>query len=75
MTNLVKNSDKEKWGYSGYGMKFYNLILVIAKNNFLVLADRPTFAINGSFGSLPKKFSTNFYYNKNKILLEFALKS
>ena len=30
------------------------------KNNFLVLSESPTFAINGSFGSPEKMFSINF---------------
>ena len=63
-TNTVKNSDKEKYVYSGYGITF-NFIIFGAdnslsshvdnsKNNFIILGLNPTFVINGSF-RLPKK--------------------
>ena len=82
-TNIVKNSDKEKYVYSGYGITFYsagswsfcndfarNVVIFgvdissssntdNCENNFLVLGERATFGINGSFGSAQKKFSIN----------------
>ena len=39
------------------------------KNNFLVLGDGPTFAINESFGSTGKRFSINFSKANEKICL------
>ena len=79
-TSKVKNSDKEKYVYSSYGLTIdsagsrsfdngtaRNVIIFGVdnsspfhadnrKSNFLVLAEGPTFGINGSFGSPDKKF-------------------
>ena len=92
-TSVVKNSNKEKWIYSGYGTtsdrtgswsfnnNFARNIIIFGvdnissshadnrKNNFLVLGDGPTFGINGSFGSLGKKFSINFSKANTKFCL------
>ena len=49
-----------------------HLILIITnKNNFLVLGEGPTYGINGSFGSLEKKFSINFSKASTKFCLSF----
>ena len=82
-TNMIKNSDKEKYVYSGYRITFdsanswsfdndlaRNVITFGVdnsssshsdnrKNNFLILGNRPTYGINGSFGSPEKKFNIN----------------
>ena len=44
------------------------------KNNFLVLGDAGTFAINRSFSSREKNVSINLSKAKKIFLLEFALK-
>ena len=78
LTNILKNSDKEKYVYSGYriifdsegewsfGNDYARNVIIFGvdnsssfhsdnhKNNFLILAEGPTFGINGSFGS-PEK--------------------
>ena len=41
------------------------------KNNFLVLGDGPTYAINGSFGSSERKFKINFFKVNTKFCLSF----
>ena len=62
-TNIVKNSDKEKLVYSGYGIESDGTGNGSSshtdnhKNNFLVLGEGPTFISNGSFDSLDKNFS------------------
>ena len=95
VTNIVKNSDKEKYVYSGYGITFDSAgswsfdndtardVIIFGvdnsssshadnrKNNFLMLGDGPTFGINGSFGSLEKKFSINFSKANTKFCLSF----
>ena len=49
-----------------------HLILIITnKNNFLVLGEGLTYGINGSFGSLEKKFSINFSKASTKFCLSF----
>ena len=79
-TSIVKNSEKEKWVYGGYGIAFEvkckrnfsndydkNVIIFAVdnrssshfdnhKNNFLVLSERDTFGINGSFRKSKKKY-------------------
>ena len=39
------------------------------KNNFLELGEGPTFGMNGSFGSVHKKFGTNFIKANIKFFL------
>ena len=80
----MKNSDKEKYVYSGHGITFNSvgswsfdndfagnaIIFDIdngssshsdnCQNNFLILGEVLTYSINGSFGSLEKKFDINF---------------
>ena len=75
-TNIVKNSNKEKFVYSGYGITFgsagswsfgndfaRNVVIFgvynssSSDNNFLILAESPTYGINGTFGSPKKTFS------------------
>ena len=92
-TNIVKNSDKEKLVYSGYGIAFdgasswnfgndfaRNVVIFgvdnsslshtdNCKNNFLVLGEARAYGINGSFGSLEKKFSINFSKANTKFRL------
>ena len=92
-TNIVKNSDKEKCVYSGYGITFdsagswnfgnnfvRNVIIFDVdnslsshfdnrKNKFLILGEDPTYGINGSFGSLEKKFGINFTKGNTKFCL------
>ena len=76
-TNVVKNSDKLKYIYSGYGKtfdsgsswSFDNDFARNIKNNFLILSEGPTFGINGSFGSPEKHFDINF----SKVSTKFCL--
>ena len=64
----MKNSDKVKYVYSGYGIAFdgkcecnvgndlaKNLALTILNNDFLLLGEDPTFGINGRFSASEKK--------------------
>ena len=66
-TNKVKNSDKERYVYSGDRKIFHNaglwsfdndvarnVIILNRNNNFLVLGKGRNYGINRSFGSLEK---------------------
>ena len=69
-TNVVRNSDKEKYVYSGYEITFDSagswsfdndfarniIIFDNRRKNFLKLGEGPTYIINGSFGSPEKTF-------------------
>ena len=73
-TNIVKNSYKEKYVYSGCGITFdsagsWSFDDVdnsssshsdSPKNNFLILGEGPTFGINRCFGAPEKEFDVNF---------------
>ena len=63
-TNIVKNSDKEKYVYRGYGITFDSAGSSShsdnRKNNFFILGEVPTFGINTKFVLPKKKFSINF---------------
>ena len=91
VTNIVKNNDKEKSVYNGYGKVFdgkctcrfgsdYDRNVISFgfdnslscdadnyENNFLVLGKELKYGINGSFGSLEKKFRANFSKAKTKL--------
>ena len=96
-TSVVKNSDKKKYVYSGYGIIFdsagswifdndfsRNVMIIVGvdnsssshadkrKNDFVMLAEGPTFEINGIFGLSEKNFSINFSKENTKFAL-FAL--
>ena len=70
-TNIVKNSDKENYVYSGYKNFFDSTAswnfdddtapnVENRKQNFLLLLEVLTFDINGSYCSAEKKFSISF---------------
>ena len=74
-TNIVKNSDKEKCMYSGYGIAFdsagsWNFDNDFARNVVIFSADNSSsshndncnnfFGINEHFGSPEKKFTISF---------------
>ena len=77
-TFIVKNSDKEKWMYSGYRIAFDGKggwIVVIfgvgtssssyidnSKNTFLILDEEDTFGINRSFSAPEKNLVVTFVY-------------
>ena len=78
-TNIAKNSDKSKWVYSGYGTALVEKVSGVGnsltsyinnyKNDYLVLGERDTLGINGSFGAPEKKFNINFSKAKTKFCL------
>ena len=88
-TNIVKDSDKEKYVYSGYGIAFGNdlakNVIIFGfdnsssshtdnlKNNFWVLGERPTFGITGRFGASEKKFDFNFSKAKQNFVWIYSL--
>ena len=45
-----------------------------SKNNFLILAESPTYGINESFGWPKKKFGINFSKKKTKLTLKVYIK-
>ena len=64
-TSIVKNSDKEKYVYSCFGLILdsagsWDLDNCTAWNVFSSLGKCPTFGVNGSFGPPKEKFSINF---------------
>ena len=77
-TDVVRNSDKEKYVYSGYEITFESagswgfdndfarniIIFDNRRNNFLKLGEGPTYVINGSFGS-PEKDSSIIFTKAN----------
>ena len=74
-----------KYVYSGYGTAFPRSVVIFdvnkclpsltdnRENNFLVLGEGPTDDINGSVGTVEKKFSINFGKAKTNFLLKFTL--
>ena len=89
VTNTIKNSDKENWVYSGYGIAFdwagwWNFGNNFAKNavifdidhreeNYLRPVEESANGINGSFGSPEKKFFTNFSKANTKLFFCFTI--
>ena len=56
-TNIVKNSDKKRYVYSGYGIAFDVKCECSFKNNFLILGEGDTFDVNGSNGAPEKSLN------------------